>query len=175
MIYKLNGKKFDDNNFDFFQKELKAIEVSSLSQDGLKELIDIFESTTNPKVEHVVSLIFADLNDENILPVLIRKIEKIKHSNYTDTIIYACSEYDCYAYVNFFVGLVIELDGSACMQSISVLEEIKKPIKLSDKVLCTKRLSDYLSVLSKEDEKYEDITYAIELIEGMQVVFNTID
>lgn len=169
MIYKLNSKIFDDKDFESFQKELKSIDVSSLSRDGQKELIDIFESTANPKIEHVISLIFADLNDENILPVLIRKIEKIKYSNYTDTIIYACSEYDCYVYIVFFVDLVIELEGSACIQAISVLEEIKKPIKLSDKVLCTKRLSDYLCTLSEENEKYEDITYAIELLGGMQV------
>lgn len=169
MTYKLNDKIFDDNNFELLQKELKTIEVGSLSPFLLKELITIFENTTNPKVEYVVSLVFADLNDEKILPVLIRKIEKIKYSNYTDTIIYACSEYDCYAYVDFFVDLVIELDGSACMQSISVLEGIKKPIDLNNKVLCAKVLSDYLSELSEDNEKYEDITYAIELIEGMEV------
>ncbi len=86
--------------------------------------------------------------------------------------VYACSEYDCGEWVYFFVSLVIDLNDTdgAFIDAISVIEEIRKPIQLSDKIICVRRLADHLFSVDEKTERYADIEGVLELVESMKTV-----
>lgn len=167
MEFYLDGKFLKDN--DEIYNELFSITVP-IENDIKVQLVKIFNLTDDNKARDKIALIFSDLSDEHIIPVLINKINEIKYSGHISTLIYACSEYDCAEWVVFFVELVIDLDDSSYLEAISVIEGMQKPIKLSDKVICIKRLADYLSSIGNESKKYEDIEAVLELLDNMKTV-----
>jgi len=171
MEFNLNGKIFRSDNIEAIYSELSAISIPVATNDTKKQLVEIFNYTNNDKLRDKLALIFADLTDRHVIPVLINKINEIKYSKHISTLIYACSEYDCAEWIDFFVSLVIDLDDSSYLEAISVIEEMNAPIKLSDKVICVKRLMDYLSSIDKESEKYKDVEGVLELIENMEIVY----
>ncbi|MDO6434472.1 hypothetical protein Q4E93_27925 [Flavitalea sp. BT771] len=168
MEYYLDGKVFKDNDEIYYK--LLSIMVP-LENDIQGQLVKIFRLTDDNKVRDKIALIFADLSDEHIIPVLINKINEIKYSGHISTLIYVCSEYDCAEWIDFFVGLVIDLDDSSYLEAISVIEGIQKPIKLSDKVICIKRLANYLSSIENESNKYEDVEAVMEFVDNLKTVF----
>ena len=85
--------------------------------------------------------------------------------------IYACSEYDCAEWITFFVDLVGDLDDSSYIEAMSVIDEIHTPTKLSDKIICIKRLTEYRLAMNEESEKYEDIERLIEFIDNMEIAY----
>jgi len=166
MKFYLNNKVFEEGGDDALYNELLSITtpISNIVKD---QLIAVFNITEDARVRDKIALIFADLRDKDLVPILVNKIDEIKYSRHITTLIYACSEYDCSEWVEFFVNLAIELDDSAYVEAISVIEEIKTPIKLSDQIICVKRVMDYLSSTGKENEKYKDIEGLLEMIEDM--------
>jgi hypothetical protein len=165
----LNQKTFEGNDNDAIYDELLSLPLSVASKIK-NELIAIFTSTEDARIRDKTALIFADLRDEHLLPVIIKKIEEIKYSRHITTLIYACSEYDCAPWIEFFVSLAIDLDDAAYIEAIAVIGEIKLPIKSSDRIICAKRLMDYLSSAQKGSEKYEDIARLLDFIEDMATV-----
>jgi hypothetical protein len=165
----LNQKTFEGNDNDGIYDELLSLPLSVASKIK-NELIAIFISTEDARIRDKIALIFADIRDEHLLPVIIKKIEEIKYSRHITTLIYACSEYDCARWIEFFVSLAIDIDDAAYIEAIAVIGEIKLPIKLSDRIICAKRLMDYLSSAQKGSEKYEDIARLLDFIEDMATV-----
>ena len=165
----LNQKTFGTDENDAIYDELQSLPLT-IASTIKKELVAVFTSTEDPRIRDKVALIFADLHDEDLVPIIIKKIEEIKYSRHITTLIYACSEYDCARWIEFFVSLAIDLDDAAYIESISVIEEIRSPIKSSDRIICVKRLMDYLSSGEKGSGKYEDIERLLDFIEDMTTV-----
>jgi len=163
----LAGKRFKNNDALFI--ELQALNTP-VANDIVAQLIEIFNLTDNNKIRDKIALMFADLKNEKIVPVLINKINEIKYSGHITTLIYACSEYDCAEWIDFFVTLIIDLDDSSYLEAISVIEGMQKPIILSDKVICVKRLAVYLSSIGTESQKYEDVEGLLELVDKMKTI-----
>ena len=161
------GKRFKNNDALFI--ELQALNTP-VANDIVAQLIEIFNLTDNNKIRDKIALMFADLKNEKIVPVLINKINEIKYSGHITTLIYACSEYDCAEWIDFFVTLIIDLDDSSYLEAISVIEGMQKPIILSDKVICVKRLAVYLSSIGTESQKYEDVEGLLELVDKMKTI-----
>jgi hypothetical protein len=174
MEFYLKGKIIKDTDNDAIYHELSSIAIPVTA--AIKaELIEIFNHTSDCKARDKIALIFADLADKSIVPVLVRKIGQIKYSKHISTLIYACSEYDCVEWVVFFVNLIIDLDDSSYLEAISVIEEIRSPIILSDKIICVDQLTKHLLTIGKESNKYRDIESVIELIENMATVGAVLD
>jgi uncharacterized UPF0160 family protein len=169
MEFDLNGKFFRSDDIDAIYNELSSMSIPTITNEVKQRLVKIFSQTDNDKIRDKIALIFADLRDRHIVPVLINKINEIKYSKHISTLIYACSEYDCAEWIVFFVSLVIDLDDSSYLEAISVIEEIHAPIKLSDKIICVKRLTDYLTAIDNGSEKYEDVEGLLELIESLEI------
>lgn len=169
MEWRLNQKTFARHDNDAIYNELLSLPLSVASKIE-NDLIAIFTSTEDARIRDKVALIFADLHNEQLVPIIIKKIEEIKYSRHITTLIYACSEYDCARWIEFFVSLVIDLDDTAYIEAIAVIEEIKLPIKSSDRIICAKRLMDYLSSVEKGSEKYEDVARLLDFIEDMKTV-----
>jgi hypothetical protein len=167
MEFCLAGKRFKNNDALFI--ELQALNTP-VANDIVAQLIEIFNLTDNNKIRDKIALMFADLKNEKIVPVLINKINEIKYSGHITTLIYACSEYDCAEWIDFFVTLIIDLDDSSYLEAISVIEGMQKPIILSDKVICVKRLAVYLSSIGTESQKYEDVEGLLELVDKMKTI-----
>jgi len=171
MKFNLNGKDFEGSEGDAIYNELLPI-IAPVSSATKSQLIIVFNYTKDAKVRDKIALIFADLSDKELLPILIKKISEIKYSKHISTLIYACSEYDCAEWIEFFVGIAIDLNDSSYLEAIGVIEEMHSPIKLSDKVICIKRITDYLSSLNdNKSEKYSDIESVFELIETMETTY----
>ena len=171
MKFNLNGKYFEEKESDAIYNELLSI-VAPVSSDTKSQLIIVFNYTQDARVRDKIALIFADLSDKELIPILVKKITEIKYSKHISTLIYACSEYDCAEWIEFFVGIAIDLDDSSYLGAIGVIEEMRSPIKLSDKVICVKRITDYLSSLNdNKSEKYSDIESVLELIETMETTY----
>lgn len=171
MKFELNGKIFQSKEVEYIYNELSSINIPTITNEIKKQLVAIFNQTADNGVRDKIALIFADLRDESVVPILINKIGEIKFSKHISTLIYACSEYDCAEWIDFFVNLVIDLDDSSYLEAISVIEEMHSPVKLSDKVICVKHLMEYLSSLDKESEKFKDVEGVLELIENMEIVY----
>lgn len=169
MTFYLNNKAFVESGGDAIYSELLSIVVpiSGIVKD---QLITVFNVTEDARVRDKIALIFADMCDKDLVPVLINKINEIRYSRHITTLIYACSEYDCAAWIEFFVNLAIEFDDSAYLEALSVIDAVSSPIKLNDQIICVKRVMDYLSSTDKGAEKYKDIEELLELIEDMATI-----
>ena len=169
MKFYLNQKVFDKDENDAIYSELETMGIkdADIAKD---QLIDIFNITKDAGIRDKIALFFSDLYDEDLVPVLIKKIDEIRYSKHITTLIYACSGYDCAEWIVFFVGLAIEFDDSTYIEAIGVIEEIRSPIKLSDRIVSAKLLMERLSTMEKDNEKYKAIESLLELIEDMEVV-----
>jgi hypothetical protein len=167
MEYFLKGRVTDDE--DAIYNELSGLKLP-IGQDIKSQLVTIFNTTKNNGIRNKIAVIFSELEDPSIVPVLINKIAEIKYSGYISTLIYACSEYDCSEWIEFFVSLVIDLDDSSYIEAMSVISEMHKPLKLSEKIVCVKRLADYQASMDKGNEKYQDVEDVLEWIESKETI-----
>ncbi len=167
MQLKLKAKEFLITDVDKIIAALSNLDPKNIEIETIYELLKIFEATDNYILIDKLALFLSDTGRAIILEPLIRKLNKIKQSNHTSTLIYVCSEYDCSEYILFFIDLLISNDYHTMIEAMSVLESIKNPIKLADKIIAHKKLTDALIGLNEAEENYTYINDALELIDSL--------
>jgi hypothetical protein len=168
MGIQLNGKTFNEMEDDSIFAALSLIKFPVLEGDK-RQLTLLFTSTGDARIRDKISLILADIADIELVPIIIKKIDEIRNSGHITTLIYACSEYDCAKWIQFFVNLAIDFDDSVYLEAISAIDAISSPISLSDQIICVKELSNYLLRCNK-GSKREAIKKLILFIEDLSTV-----
>lgn len=169
MKYKINKKEIDSADVISVLEEIAVLKLTPINSDAIDELIQVLDNTDDYKLIDTIALIFSDLNYDLALQSMVKKLDKIKNSNHTSTLIYACAEYDCAKYILFFSELLINYDYHTALECYSVLEAIKEPINLSEKIIAVKKFEKALLDLNRVDDKYSIINDALQLVKGMNI------
>lgn len=167
MKFKIVNTEFSITEIDGMVEKISTLDVNNIDQNILNQLIHIFNHTGNYKLLDTIAILFADINDDLALQSMINKLEILKTSNHISTLIYACSEYDCGNYIEFFSDMLIQCDYHAMLECLSVFNNIKKPINFSEKASVMNKLNQYLLGLKIDDAEYELIQEALETIEDI--------
>ena len=90
------------------QKAIRAINIENLDENDKKDLVKLFRVTENSGIRNQIALIFADLQYNEGVPYIIKKINDKKIFNYIGTLVYSLEDLDVKKYFLTFIRVICE-------------------------------------------------------------------
>jgi hypothetical protein len=84
-------------------KAIKSIDVKSLSNDDIEDLLQFFMTTKNALIRNQIAFIFSDLHYDKAIPYILKKINDKDISHNNGSLVYSLTGFDMKKY---FVDLV---------------------------------------------------------------------
>lgn len=137
-------------------KAIKAIDINNLNKEDKEELLTIFKVTKSSLIRDRIALIFADLNYNEAVPYIIKKITKKSLINNNGTLIFSLEDFDVKKYFTTFIKVICEHDYEARLLAYSIVEKYANSITNSTKKKALKILEAYQI---KEEQQTEESEY----------------
>lgn len=145
---------------------IKLLKGSELSNAQVIMLGNIMAESDSGGLRDIIAIKFADANNRSCVPFLIEALKRNIHTQYVSSLIYACSKYDCSEYLHLFVDILILKKDMSFVDAWYTIKNMKDPISDLERIYAANKLRAFLLVFDKNHELYEEIEYAIEMIEN---------
>lgn len=117
------------------RNEILKVQVSmgKPSHQAVTELIELLKASTERKVQHLISDMFATAKDDRVVRVLIKLVQKSDNKDYRCNLLWPLVKYDCTKHLNFFVNLIMEQDGynEVMWACVEIVRTMKGPFEPS--------------------------------------------
>ena len=138
-------------------KAIEAITIENLNEEDKQDLLRIFMVTKNHGVRNRIAMIFADLQYQDAVPYIVKKINDHDLFDYIGTLVYSVGYLNCSKYFLTFIRVLSEHEYEARIEAYDIVEKyagaISKPTRI-------KALKDLKGFQAKEElagvEKYEN-------------------
>ena len=148
---------------------LETIRPEELSSKDIEEVIAILTDSSYPDFRISTVLAACATGDIRLLPVLIELIRKHIHMDLLGPLLTACIGFDCYAYLELFVDIVIVRDDCGAPDAFTILQRMQSPVDAETRQYCIHKLKAFLELLEPEHSRYKNVQAAIDLLETMKV------
>ncbi len=138
-------------------KALKGIKVENLTKNDKEELLRFFSATKDNTIRNCIALFFADLQYNEAVPYIIKKINDKSLFNYTGTLIYALGNLDSQKYFLTFIKVICEHEYESRLGAYDIVEKYTGKISNITRQKALIILEDHkLKEREKENTKYEN-------------------
>ena len=115
------------------QEELQQI-TAAIQQpwtNTLRALSKLLQQANSHVTKHYIAEIFGEANDLKVLKPLMHAALAPENENYNASYFWACSKYDCSAYISFFVKYLLKSQdpGESMLACVTVIEEMQGPFE----------------------------------------------
>jgi len=119
-------------------------------KDIVPDLINLLELTKSYVIKDKIALIFHDLKDQSVLPVLVKEIFNPNNKGHRGRLIFACEVFDCSQYLDDFLKLSIDDNYEVVMTAALVIENMKGPFEKNEILKNIEYLEEFKETAKKE-------------------------
>ena len=94
-------------------------------------LTKLLKSANSQVTKHYIADVFGASKDPRVLKPLMFAAKAADNKNYSANFLFPCAEYDCTAYVNFFVQFLLQCQepDESMVSCVAVIEEMQGPFE----------------------------------------------
>jgi HEAT repeat protein len=138
-------------------KAIEAINIESLNEEDKQDLLRIFMVTKNHGVRNKIAMVFADLQYQEAVPYIVKKINDPDLFNYVGTLVYSIGYLNCGKYFLTFIRVLSEHEYEARIEAYDIVEKYAGAVSKPTRTAALKALKDFQAKEELADvEKYEN-------------------
>lgn len=152
-----------ESDIDSRIQEVYALGESG-DADAFPVLVDLLNTTDDPRIRNAAAIGLRDLADNRALPFLLAQIKNPKNANYRGTLVYALETLDARSALVDLIDLIGSGDYEAAAMAIRAIETFTAPVATEKKRDAKRTLKRYLRETSSDEWRPEMLDYAKNLL-----------